>query len=695
MGAGTPEPADALSAVVARLRNELDGLRRAMRNRAVIEQAKGVLVERMGIAPDTAFDQLVSLSQRTNVKLVELAATLVGTNVPAPTDPRSADHAPPPLHPRRPTARTGSERLSPDVAALQAQQQLLSARISVAESYDQIAETLAEATTGWPQPAVAMIALLEADGALRLAGATGMSAEARSQWIRTPPMSELPIVAAAHTQAPIFLPDPQSIATQFPLMAALPYPSEAVAALALQAGGKVIGVLGLTWDAVRRYLHAVAESCARRCAELAQSDVTPEPDPTGHEPQPDRAWLPLVLETVHEPVVLLTPTYDGDRVTDFHTTYANSAARRTAQVERLTVDDASLLTVLPDAGSRVLLAAFAEVLHTGEPCHLPEVTIIGSREGIGESYLLGVHASRLWDQVLASWHPVSDADLLHEQLLQAERLCRTGSFWYDVRLGATRWSPQMYVITGRRPEEGPVRSDQLHRYVHPDDLRTVQDRIAETLPAGRDLAVEVRGGGPVAGRQLRVIAEPLRDDDGAVWAVRGTCQDITEERAVRTQLRQAEQALAAQRRRAEVEQRAVDALQAALTSPSLEVAVTEDITVRGARRTVERVGGHWYDVFTLPDGATMLVVGEVAGAGAQAAVTAGRLRHAAPAYAVLGMAPGELLGALNTLLCRFAPDHVATMVVALYRPDQHELNWAAAGQVAPMCYRADGSVSVL
>src|SRR5947207_8218097 len=130
MDADTPEPADALSAVVARLRNELDGLRRAMRNRAVIEQAKGVLVERMGIAPDTAFDHLVSLSQRTNVKLVELAATLVGTNVPAPTDPRSAEHAPPPLHRRRPTAaRTGSERWSPDVAALQAQQQLLAARI--------------------------------------------------------------------------------------------------------------------------------------------------------------------------------------------------------------------------------------------------------------------------------------------------------------------------------------------------------------------------------------------------------------------------------------------------------------------------------------------------------------------------------------------------------------------------------------
>lgn len=64
---------DELSSV----RAELDGLREAMSRRAVIEQAKGVFMERYGIDDEGAFARLVSLSQSTNVKLVQIAAEVV------------------------------------------------------------------------------------------------------------------------------------------------------------------------------------------------------------------------------------------------------------------------------------------------------------------------------------------------------------------------------------------------------------------------------------------------------------------------------------------------------------------------------------------------------------------------------------------------------------------------------------------
>src|SRR6266536_4332412 len=80
----TPEPTEALAALVAKLRTELTGVRTAMRNRAVIEQAKGVLVERLGISSDEGFDHLVRLSQRANIKLIEVAAAIVGTTAPDP-----------------------------------------------------------------------------------------------------------------------------------------------------------------------------------------------------------------------------------------------------------------------------------------------------------------------------------------------------------------------------------------------------------------------------------------------------------------------------------------------------------------------------------------------------------------------------------------------------------------------------------
>ena len=51
-----------------------------MRNRAVIEQAKGILAARHGIDPDAAFDRLRGESQRRNVRLAELAAALVAAS---------------------------------------------------------------------------------------------------------------------------------------------------------------------------------------------------------------------------------------------------------------------------------------------------------------------------------------------------------------------------------------------------------------------------------------------------------------------------------------------------------------------------------------------------------------------------------------------------------------------------------------
>lgn len=55
----------------------------AMRSRAVIEQAKGVLVASLGLDPEEAFAELARRSQRTNTKLRDLAAHVVAQAVAA------------------------------------------------------------------------------------------------------------------------------------------------------------------------------------------------------------------------------------------------------------------------------------------------------------------------------------------------------------------------------------------------------------------------------------------------------------------------------------------------------------------------------------------------------------------------------------------------------------------------------------
>ena len=69
----------ALAATLAITAAELEKaqLREALRTRDVIGQAKGILMERQGIGTDEAFGILRSASQRLNVKLAEIAHTLV------------------------------------------------------------------------------------------------------------------------------------------------------------------------------------------------------------------------------------------------------------------------------------------------------------------------------------------------------------------------------------------------------------------------------------------------------------------------------------------------------------------------------------------------------------------------------------------------------------------------------------------
>ncbi len=69
----------ALGATMAHTAAELElaQLRRAISSRDVIGQAKGILMERRGVSADEAFDVLRRTSQALNVKLAQVAQTLV------------------------------------------------------------------------------------------------------------------------------------------------------------------------------------------------------------------------------------------------------------------------------------------------------------------------------------------------------------------------------------------------------------------------------------------------------------------------------------------------------------------------------------------------------------------------------------------------------------------------------------------
>ena len=64
-------------AELERLRCENEHLQRALKSRATIDQAKGIVMAVERCTPDEAFEALVRMSQHSNVPLRDVAAALV------------------------------------------------------------------------------------------------------------------------------------------------------------------------------------------------------------------------------------------------------------------------------------------------------------------------------------------------------------------------------------------------------------------------------------------------------------------------------------------------------------------------------------------------------------------------------------------------------------------------------------------
>jgi hypothetical protein len=150
---------DDLVARVHSLSGEVAGLRRAMRTRGIIEQAKGMLAQRLGCTPEEAFSYLSRLSQEHNMRLSELAGRLVERTMSVLGSPRTPADPQPTPPPQSSALKlfavgqnvTGQRPADPD--RLLAERQLAAHRMSLASDLrrlDRVAGAPAELDTARP-----------------------------------------------------------------------------------------------------------------------------------------------------------------------------------------------------------------------------------------------------------------------------------------------------------------------------------------------------------------------------------------------------------------------------------------------------------------------------------------------------------------------------------------------------------------
>ncbi|MFJ3670475.1 PP2C family protein-serine/threonine phosphatase [Streptomyces sp. NPDC090106] len=115
-----------------------------------------------------------------------------------------------------------------------------------------------------------------------------------------------------------------------------------------------------------------------------------------------------------------------------------------------------------------------------------------------------------------------------------------------------------------------------------------------------------------------------------------------------------------------------------------------------ASKDHEQVGGDFYDVHPGPDPSqeTLVVLGDVAGKGLDAAVLTGKIRNTLHALLPLADDHGRVLELLNGSLLSSHHTRFATVVLASvrHRPDRVELRLTSAGHPPPLIVRLDGTV---
>ena len=115
------------------------------------------------------------------------------------------------------------------------------------------------------------------------------------------------------------------------------------------------------------------------------------------------------------------------------------------------------------------------------------------------------------------------------------------------------------------------------------------------------------------------------------------------------------------------------------------------------------VGGDWYDAFLQHDGATTLVIGDVAGHDTAAAATMGQLRSLLRGIATSSDAgPAEVLTRLDHSMGLLQVDTLATAAVARFEqtPEERDegvtrMRWSNAGHLPPIAVDPEGRVTVL
>jgi diguanylate cyclase (GGDEF)-like protein/PAS domain S-box-containing protein len=132
------------------------------------------------------------------------------------------------------------------------------------------------------------------------------------------------------------------------------------------------------------------------------------------------------------------------------------------------------------------------------------------------------------------------AELAESQarLADAQRIARIGNWDWNHGSDAMHWSDEVYRIFGLAPGTTTPSAALMIQRIHPDDRARVETALraaqAGIPPTGMEFRLASKSGGEIF---VRAEGEVVRDQAGRLVRVRGTLQDVTEQRQAEERIR--------------------------------------------------------------------------------------------------------------------------------------------------------------
>ncbi|MGZ3146267.1 SpoIIE family protein phosphatase [Lentzea chajnantorensis] len=666
-----------LAGTVARLHREIEQARAAADGRALVELAKGVLVERLRCGPAQAAEQLALLADRAGTTQLQLAVEIINevsgdelTAVPA----AAGDH----------TATTAIRLRTAESGALHA------------DDTQSVAQSLFDHALAPLGASAVAIWLAGADASLTLAGHAGFGTGEAHRWRYVPPGVPTPARRALLEREAVWIGD----------LGASGLPSIGAGLLGrvtvpAGTGGRITGVLEICWPtglapqplSVHKQVEALAELCA---ATLDSTAVVRMADHAAPAP----AELVDLADGLLDPAFVLGPEVSPEgTITDFRIHHVNSRFVDLAGRPRAAVAGRLLLEAYPLAATEGGLFDKVEHVHaTGEPFRAEHMNLAALIDEVPLTVTAGVSITRHGVLVLVVWRVQDETTRLANLLQHAQRLGRVGGFEEDRLTGAIMWNSQLHSLYGHAPGADPVPLAQIAAHAHPDDVPALNGFVQTVLHDHRQASAAFRlqrTGGVT--RHVRVIAEPVLDPHGTLLAVRGAYQDVSSQHWTEVALSATQDQLAITAQEAAERNRLTLQLQQVImppTHPTLEAfGLRVAVRYRPAAQE-ELVGGDWYDAVVLPSKQILVSVGDITGHGIKGATGMVVLRNALRGLAATGAGPGQLLTWLNLVAHHLADNIFATAICGVYDPLTRVLRWARAGHLPPVLIR-DGEGELL